>query len=293
MRRFLLGTDWWTDCDDAIALRLLCQAIKKNEIRLEGIAINACMEDSVASLKGFLIAEGVAPIPVGIDLDATDYEGEPPYQHRLAKDYAPTLTNADAEDPVRLYRRLLAASEEKLEILEIGFLQVIAAVLKSGPDDLSPKSGIELVRDKVKKFWVMAGKWDADGECENNFCSTPRSRVAGKEFCELCPVPVTFLGWEISFNLLTGGKLRHDDVLYRVLVDHGSQGGRHSWDPMLVMLALIGDEKEAGYDTVTGHASVDEATGANHFTRNPDGMHTFVVKNKPNKYYTDQIDALL
>ena len=47
MRRFILDTDWWTDCDDAVALRLLCNAHKNKEIDFIGININACMPYSV------------------------------------------------------------------------------------------------------------------------------------------------------------------------------------------------------------------------------------------------------
>ena len=42
MRRFILGTDWWTDCDDAVALRMLTRAHRAGEIRLLGIALNGC-----------------------------------------------------------------------------------------------------------------------------------------------------------------------------------------------------------------------------------------------------------
>ena len=225
MRTFILGTDWWTDCDDAVALRLLTRFIKDKKIQLLGIAINGCMPDSVASLKGFLLADGVEHIPIGIDLDATDFGGRPPYQKRLAADFAPHVTNQDAEDAVRLYRRLLAGLEQKTEILEIGYLQVFSALLNSPPDDISDKTGFELVRDKVRKVWAMAGKWDADGEKENNFCRNSRSRVAGWEFCRRCPVPVTFLGWEVGYNVITGTDLDERDHLYRVLVDHGSPKG--------------------------------------------------------------------
>ena len=54
MRTFILGTDWWTDCDDAVALRLLLRSVKAGKIRLAGIGINACMEHSVTSMDGFL-----------------------------------------------------------------------------------------------------------------------------------------------------------------------------------------------------------------------------------------------
>ncbi len=293
MRKIILGTDWWTDCDDAVALRLMCRAIKDQTIRLLGIGVNACMEYSISSLKGFLRAEGVADISVGIDLNATDFGGNPPYQKRLAETFCPNVRNSDAEDAVRLYRRILASENGKLEIIEIGYPQVLANLLKSGADDISEKSGLELVFEKVSKFWVMAGKWDADGEKENNFCRNLRSRVGGKEFCELCPIPVTFLGWEIGYGVITGGNLKENDHLYQVLCDHGSQSGRHSWDPMLVLMALIGDEELAGYRTVSGTASVNEQTGANYFKLNENGIHKFVIKKHENDYYEEQINHLL
>lgn len=293
MRKLILGTDWWSDCDDAVALRLICRAAKDERVKLLGIGINACMEYSVSSLKGFLKAEGVADIPVGIDLNATDFGGNPPYQKRLAETFCPDACNLDAEDAVRLYRRLLASEKEKLEIIEIGYPQVLANLLKSGADDISEKSGLELLSEKVSKIWMMAGKWDADGEKENNFCRNMRSRVAGKEICELCPIPITFLGWEIGYGVITGGRLDKRDHLYKVLCDHGSENGRHSWDPMLALMALIGDEAAAGYSTVVGTASVDEETGANHFVPNSQGMHSYVIKERENRYYEDRINALI
>ena len=293
MRKFILGTDFWTDCDDAVALRLLTNAVKKGEVELLGIGINACMDLSVAAVKGFLLADGVEDIPVGIDRRATDFGGTPPFQRRLAADFCPEISNRDAEEALRLYRRLLAASEEKVEILEIGYPQVLSALLKSEADDISEKDGLTLVKEKVSKIWMMAGKWDADGERENNFCRNARSRAAAKVFCECCPVPVTFLGWEVGFGVLTGGDLPEDDHLHRVLADHGSANGRHSWDPMLVLLALVGDEEKAGYDTVSGFASVDEETGANYFARHPEGTHRFVIKKYADNYYKAQIEQRL
>lgn len=277
MRRFILGTDWWDDCDDAVALRLLTRAVRADKLRLLGVGINACMSDSVASLCGFLRADGLIDIPVGIDTAATDFGGTPPYQRHLAADFAPDLCNGDGEDAVRLYRRLLQEAEPGVEILEIGFLQVIAGVLTSGADDISEKSGLELVREKVAKVWVMGGKWDTDGGVENNFARNARARRAAHTFCALCPVPVTFLGFEIGVGMITGRSLSHSDHLFRVLSDHGSANGRDSWDPMLAMLALTGDEAAAGYTAVRGQASVDAETGENHFTPDADGKQAYVV----------------
>ena len=290
MRNFILGTDWWTDCDDCVAMRLLLRAHKRSEIRLLGVAINACMEYSVASVDGFMQQEGVTGIPLGIDLEATDYGRNPPYQKRLAGSAVDYLRNDDALDALRLYRRLLSEAQEPVEILEIGFHQVTGALLESGGDDISPLTGVELARQKVKKFWVMAGKWDEDGGKEYNVCNTRRTSDGAAVFCDKCPVPVTFLGWEVGHHVITGGKLAEDDFLHLALKDHGSENGRHSWDPMLVMLALIGDEEKAGYRVIRGKASLDAQTGENHFVEMADGLHAYVVKTEPNSFYEDMIN---
>ena len=291
MRSFILGTDWWSDCDDAVAIRLLARAVKAGEARLLGAVINACMEYSVASLKGFFLSEGVSDLPIGIDLAAVDFSGETLYQARVAKTFCPDVKNTDAEDGVRLYRRLLAESDAKVEIIEIGFLQVVAALLKSGADDISEKSGAQLVKEKVSKFWVMAGKWSADGEREHNFCLNERSRLGGKEFLELCPVPITFLGYEVGCDVITGDCFADkEDTLCRLMEDYGTKIGRSSWDPMTVLMALIGDEKAAGYETVRGWASLDAENGKNYFKQDENGLHCFVKKARPNEYYKEKIN---
>ena len=291
MRSFILGTDWWSDCDDAVAIRLIARAVKAGEARLLGAVINACMEYSVASLKGFFLSEGISDLPIGIDLAAVDFSGETLYQARVAKTFCPDVKNTDAEDGVRLYRRLLAESDTKVEIIEIGFLQVVAALLKSGADDISEKSGAQLVKEKVSKFWVMAGKWSADGEREHNFCLNERSRLGGKEFLELCPVPITFLGYEVGCDVITGDCFADkEDTLCRLMEDYGTKIGRSSWDPMTVLMALIGDEKAAGYETVRGWASLDAENGKNYFKQDENGLHCFVKKARPNEYYKEEIN---
>ena len=163
-------------------------------------------------------------------------------------------------------------------------------MLESEPDEISDKNGLELVKEKVSKFWVMAGKWSEEGGKEYNFSGTGYAKKASEIFCRLCPVPITFLGFEVGERVISGSKLDKDDVLYTALCDHGSPNGRESWDPMTAVLALTGDEEVAGYDTVTGFARVDEADGRNYFTKSPDGNHKYVVMKKEPDFYKNIID---
>ena len=293
MRKFIFGTDWWTDCDDLAALRLLLNAHKKGDIRLLGVGINACMEHSVSSVDGFINLDGVRDIPLGIDLEGTDFAGTHlKYQRNLAPFSVRYKKNEDAENAVKLYRRLLSESEEKAEIIEVGFLQVIAGLLESEPDEFSSLSGVELVREKVEKVWVMAGKWDEEGGKEHNFCNNARSVKGGQAFIELCPVSVTFLGFEVGVNIISGGHLPKDDHLHKGFSDHGSATGRCSWDPLTALLAIIGDEEKAGYRAVSGRAVLDDE-GRNYFTEDENGPHKYVVPCFSNDYYADEIDKRL
>lgn len=292
MRNFILGTDWGEDCDDVVAVRILSRYHKAKKINLCAIGINTCVDVSAASLYGFLKTEGV-DIPVGVDKNCPHKIQTFRYQPRLAASYAPDKTNDDAEDSVRLYRRILAQATEPVEIMEIGFLQVIAGALMSEPDDISDKSGMELFKEKVSRVWIMGGKWDEQGGKEYNFSCYPFACRGAADFVNNCPVPITFLGWEIGANLITGDKLGEGDVLLDVLRDHGSGSGRESWDPMLVLLAVIGNEEAAGYKTVIGKAKVDGETGKNYFEEDENGTHKYVIKAQSDSYYSDLINGII
>ncbi|MBQ7293659.1 MAG: hypothetical protein IJW79_07960 [Clostridia bacterium] len=295
MRSFIFGTDWGEDCDDVVALRILARKHKAGEIKLLGIAINTCIDESAASLDAFLASEGVELLPIGIDRSATELCKKITYQKRLATSGKARITNADAEDGVNLYRRILAEATEPIEIIEVGFLQVLAGLLESEADEISPLDGIELVRTKVAKIWSMAGKFDEDGGREYNIHKSELTRKAADTVVKKCPVPITFLGFEIGFPVITGGDavLKEGDVLLDAMRDYGNGHGRNSWDPMTALLAVIGDEEKAGYNTVHGTVSVDIATGANYFAKSENGLHAYVVKKFDDTYYAEAINKII
>lgn len=284
MRKFILGTDWWTDCDDAAAVKILADAAVRGEIELLGAGINACMEYSVSSLVNFLRMNGLNGVPVGIDKAATDFGGTPRYQKRLAE-YSDNLPGNDsAPDAADLYIKLIGDSTEPVEIIEIGFPQVLANAMKKAP---------EIFEKKVTKIWMMAGKWDEENGLEHNFANAKRASTAANYVCGHCPVPITFLGFEVGESVIVGGKLDRETPLYGVFADHGSENGRCAWDPMLALTAIIGDEEKAGYKLIKGTASVNAETGENNFTPDVNGKHGYVVKAFPDSYYADMIDSLL
>lgn len=284
MRKFIFGSDWWTDCDDVVATKILAKAVTDKKAVLLGAGINACMQYSGASFYNYLKYCGLDNVPIGIDHDAVDYGGEPPYQERLARESSFKPENSEFADAAELYIKLLSEADEKVEIIEIGFPQVLAKVLESEP---------LLFKEKVAKIWMMAGKWDDNPGKEHNFAKTSRSARAGHYVCKNSPVPIVFLGFEVGYPVIVGSKVSHDDKLYQVFVDFHSPNGRYAWDSMLVQLAITGDVEKAGYRLVKGTAYVDENTGENYFEKNKNGLHGYVEKIYPDDYYRDIIDNLI
>jgi len=270
---------------------MLARAMKKGEIEILGFCLNGCMEHSVQSLDGFLRYEGIEDMPIGLDREADDFGGRPPYQARLAA--LGKRKNKDAEDAVRLYRKLLAEADGKVEIVEIGYPQALTNAMLSGPDAVSEKTGMELFREKVERVWMMAGKWDEEEGRENNFARNERARKAAHAFCENCPAPVTFLGWEIAADVISGKQLKEGDPLHLALADHGSAQGRSSWDPMLIHLALAGEAGAAGYDTVRGWAQVDAETGRNRFVKDDMGLHEYIVRKMKPEWYEEILEGMI
>lgn len=294
MRCFILGTDWSSDCDDVMAMRIICRAHKQKKIALLGVNIDDKIDLSVRSLSAFMQTEGCEDISIGFDRKAKRVCRDPKYQKRLCILPSLLTSNEQAEDSVKLYRRLIANAPGPVEIAEIGYTQSLSALLRSKPDDISPLSGYDLIKAKVKKLWIMAGKWNEQGGKEHNFDGTRATRKGGAYICKNWPTPITFLGWEVAAEVYAGGGLPETDVVGAAIRDYGCDPtkGRNAWDPMLVVLALIGDEKEAGYSVVTGKARLCALTGKNYFTAGV-GNHAYVVKDKPDEYYTEIINDLL
>lgn len=292
--QFILGTDWWDDCDDAVAVRVLTRFCKAGKAKLLGVAINACMPISAKSLDAYLHSEGMDDIPIGVDSEATDFGGTVLYQKRLSEMPGNFRCNSDCPDGVELYRTLLAKAEGMVDIIEIGYPQILANLLKSKPDHISELSGAELVAKKVRKLWSMAGKWDDLEEgCENNFSRNLRASSAANYLCDNWPTEITFLGFEVGISVITGRSLDKNDVLYKIMADHGSYEGRSSWDPMLVNLACLGDEEKAGYSFVSGKATIEANSGINHFEIKENGKHRFVIKKFEDGFYEKIIDDII
>jgi hypothetical protein len=288
----LFGTDWWTDCDDVAALDLLLKAHRYGLIKLKAIGVNSVMPYSAPSVKALCEQYGLGGIPIGLDRRAERKGLFCLYQKKLAAHCRTGFSNADCPDAYKLYRSALASLTEKAVIVDVGFPQILMELLQSQPDDCSDLNGSALVKAKVSEIILMGGRWDKPVGREYNFFAYGLNRKAAAYICAHCPVPLTFLGYEVGKDVVTGGKTV-PGLVGVAYAAHGSGNGRPSWDPMTALFAIIGDAEQAGYQKIRGNAAVSSGSGANRFVPDADGSHAYLVRERENRFYQEQIEELL
>ncbi len=242
----LFDTDMDTDYDDAGALALLLEYVNKGKADLLGI-----VADSVApgAAPGCEIIAGYYGVdcPIGAlssDFCAGEKRLEPYRNHsekfnlyqELAKDLG--KTDKDYPSEVEVYRRcLLDAPDGSVVVVCVGMLTALANALMSQGDEISPLSGVELFRKKVK-YIVSMGFPDQVQNFNWNM-----DEVASEQFFRLCPVPVYANSG--GTGIITGTTFQ--EVLpedhpvrrtYELFTPPGKKLGRDSWDQLALLYAL-------------------------------------------------------
>ena len=248
-------------------------------------------------MDSFVANEGIR-LPIAVDCRATRYAITSAYHGAAIRHGGGSIyrTSSEYTDSVLFYRKTLAGLPEgvKADIISVGFMNSLARLLDSPPDEYSPLTGSELVRERVGTLWAMAGEFPQGREY--NIRHKPLSVQSAITICERWVTPIVFLGFECGKDVKTGGTIRRelgaDDLLYRCLRAQFAIGGRSSWDPMTAYLAVIGSPEEAGFSKVAGRVVVF-SNGRNEFEEDAAGTHCYVVKQKPDDFYRDRINEVV
>jgi inosine-uridine nucleoside N-ribohydrolase len=209
------------------------------------------------------------------------------YPHSLRK-------NDEAEDAVRLYRRLLSAQpDQSVTITTVGFLTNLANLLQSQADDISSLDGLSLVRKKVQRLVSMAGAFPSGKEF-----NVEKDARSSKYAFDNWPTPVYFTGWEVGAKIFSGLPLVATTLTSSPVKDvfeisipksNEDRDGRKSWDQTAVLIAVRGIDPY--YSTIGGRI-VCEADGRNSWDENGSGQF-YVVEKMPSVQVEKIINDLM
>ncbi len=287
----ILDTDIGSSTDDLFTMEMAYRYEDEGRCKLLGIVVDREGEDYAALADVMNTYFGHANVPIGLERNGIktprvfiDYrnlyklttgKGEPMFKQTVS-DYS-TLP-----DGWKLYRQLLASQpDHSVSICSLGFVSCLTQLLASEPDDLSPLSGVELVRQKVKCLYLMAGIFTSSEESEYNFLQAPEF---AKKFFELWPrdVDAVFspmeVGNEIEYKPETViSDISRTDIhpIKQVYMNYNCDTGQKMWDPMTLIQAVEGDAmfslSERGIVSLTskiGTSFTPSATG-NHRYQKP------------------------
>ena len=297
----IFDTDFWTDTDDLSAIRILLWAEQEGMCDIVGVIVDAVNSKSAKAIGRYLDYEGRGDLPVALEKSANDFDGTPCYFDTMINNWNYGLYNSndDAEDENsgEYYIKLLnnVPDGEKCNIICVGYMTALAGLMNKAEAE---ESVMDLVKNKVDKIYIMAGKYPNGSE--NNITRTARSRQAGYDAITKIPesIDVIFLGYEAGVSVKSGNKTGSEigefDLLYKAMVAHGNgTNANSSWDPMTTLLAVYDDADAAGYKLVRGTNTVNPTNGANTFTENETGHHYYVTKKYPDGWYVHAIDSIL
>lgn len=270
----IIDTDIGSSTDDLFALEMLYRYEEQGLCRLLGVVVDREGTECAACADVMNTYFGRGDVPIGlvrngIDSPAVwiDYGNLPNHTNpdgslmfaRTVSDYS-TLP-----DGWQLYRRLLAAQpDHSVSIVSVGFVTCLAQLLQSGADEHSPLTGVELVRQKVKCLYLMAGIFDVADEPDFNFSQ-------GIEFAQtlfdLWPQDVDMVfspmevGQQVEYlpdQVIADIDWTDRHPIKQVYMTYNCNTGQKMWDPMTVIQAVEGDGlftlSERGTVTLTAEA---------------------------------------
>ena len=253
----ILDTDIGSSTDDLFALEMLYRYEQEGRCEMLGVVVDregvdcAAVADVMNTYFGRptlpigLVREGIANPTVWIDYKAlptyTNEDGSPMFQHTVS-DYTAL------PDGWQLYRRLLASQpDHSVSICSVGFVTSLSQLLLSEADDVSPLSGVELVRSKVKCLYIMGGVFGDSEEPDFNFA---QGNSFAQDFFRLWPqeVDMVFSPMEVGQGIEYTPEQVVSDISWtdahpikQVYLKCNCNTGQKMWDPMAVINAVEGD----------------------------------------------------
>jgi len=206
------------------------------------------------------------------------------WAEKLVARFDPGDTRAKFPDCAEVYRRVLAKQpKHSVDVVVTGFATCLNQLLASPADEISPLSGAELVKQKVKLLSVMGGRYPAG--IEWNFeCDAPGFHALFSKWTRQNGYPPVYLnGFANGEHVLAGAPAAAletgNPTRYGLRLAGTDQ--RPMWDILSVLFAARGlAYGRTTYFTVSapGTVAVDAATGADTWSAGTNFGH-YVITN--------------
>ncbi len=293
----IFDSDIGPDYDDVGAITLLHAFADKGEAKILATVASNKYPNAAAVLNVFNTYFKRPDLPVGVPKgDAINMSDKQHWSDSIVAKYQHNIhSNDEAEDVVKVYRRILSQQSDKsVTIITVGFLTNLANLLNSQADEYSKLDGAGLVKQKVKRLVSMAGKFPEGKEFNVEEDSAASQIVFSK-----WPTEVIFSGFEIGERIKTGLPLVQNNAIqnspvkdvFSICLPMAKEDnyGRSSWDETAVLVAIKGPETY--YCLRRGHIIVND-DGSNNWDNNGTNQY-YLVEKLPHEQVQNLINELM
>lgn len=247
--KLIFDTDIAEDCDDVGAMAVLHALADEGELDILAMMVSMPVEYGAPALDAINTYFRRPDIPIGTLKNSQDALGAADldvYNRALAMKFPNDVKHADdAPNALALYRELLAKEpDNSVVIITVGPLTNLYHLMNSPADEFSPLNGMDLIRQKVKRF-IMAGGKLPNGSSYNFRISPGKSEYVINNW----PTEHWLVPNELGDSVFTGtimlSKTTAENPIH-VAYDlyqkaHPGWEFRPSWDQMAVYIAARPD----------------------------------------------------
>ncbi|MDR0902925.1 MAG: nucleoside hydrolase [Opitutaceae bacterium] len=293
--KLIFDTDMGNDVDDALALAVMHAMQSRGACELLAVTLTCPLPEAapyVAALNAFY---GRPAIPIGVNPAAplaAKRSRYLPVASMRGPDGALLFPSkfdpAAAPRAVDLLRRVLAAAGDgEIVIVQTGFSTNLARLLETPGDAVSPLTGLELVRRKVRLLSIMAGDFAPvkPGKKPHVEYNVKWDIPAARKIVAGWPTPVWWSGFEVGLAVTyPAWSIDRDfDYIPRHPVRESYQAykpaphERPCWD--VTSVAAVVWPERGYFDQARGRVLIDE-NGVSTFAPDDNGRDVVLKVNK-------------
>lgn len=284
----IFDTDICGDVDDVLALGMIHAMESRGDCKLLAVTVSVDNPKAAPFVDMINTFYGRGAVPVGgvgeggVKLegkylklvDAVD-DGEPRYPHDLKE--APPATTV-------LRKALASRPDGSVAVVQVGFSTNLARLLDTPGDEISPLTGAELVKAKVKLLSIMAGSFEPiHGNARYLEYNVVQDVPSCARLVANWPTEIIFSGFEIGIAVPYPATsierdykyVAHHPVAEAYYLYEPPPHNRPTWDLTSVLYAVHPDR---GYFDLSAPVDVIvEQDGFTKHTANSDGRSRYLI----------------
>ncbi|MFM7040395.1 MAG: nucleoside hydrolase [Planctomycetaceae bacterium] len=285
----IFDTDIGNDVDDVLALGMIHSLQSRGVCRLVAVTITKDHDQCAPFVDAVNTFYGRGDIPIGVcrsgvtpqqsrftGLAVEQSGGADRYPHDLK-------AGRDAADAVTVLRKALAAEADgQVVIVQVGFSTNLTALVRSPADAVSPLTGRELIRSKVRTLSVMAGAFTPINGQPHAEYNVVEDLASARALAVEWPGEIVYSGFEVGLAVpypaisiqRDFGYVPHHPLSEAYILYEPPPHNRPCWDLTSVLWAVHPDRGYFGLSE-KGAVSIDDR-GVTTFTADPNGRHQYL-----------------